>query len=93
VLGLPLRHAEGDGAAAGGQVVTRLHRKPSDTRTCWDCSSSVTLPGVDDINKVEREARRRGWKWLEYRGRMLCPDCAKTRRGLGYVIELEDLPF
>ena len=73
--------------------MSRYYRKPSDTRRCWDCEATVTLPGVDNMAKVDRVARRLGWKYLEWRGRMLCPDCWPKRKAAGYALDFEDLPF
>jgi len=68
-------------------------RTPSDRRTCWDCTFTLVLPDTDDINKVDRHVLRLGWKYLQYRGTMVCPDCWRKRKADISVHELEDLPF
>ncbi len=51
-----------------------------DTRTCWDCDGIGRVAGAYSIRYTERELCRRGWRFLEAAGRMVCPECAFLRR-------------
>ena len=51
-----------------------------DNRECWNCGVLGVVAGSISIRQTEDELIARGWHWLEFRGRMLCPTCF-CRRG------------
>lgn len=55
-------------------------------RTCWVCGTKAygawatgRAARVHELHTLERQLRRRGWRFLEDWGRMLCPSCAQLR--------------
>lgn len=68
-------------------------RTPSDHRNCWLCSNTFYVHGVDNITLVDRKARQFGWRYLEWRGRMICPECIDFRRRNPNPLSDEIQPF
>jgi hypothetical protein len=59
-----------------GQGIAHTH----DRRVCWDCNGVGIVGGAVSLRIVERALILIGWRFLEHRGRMVCPQCAAKRR-------------
>jgi hypothetical protein len=51
-----------------------------DNRACWDCDGIGLVTGSLSLRRTESELCRRGWRFLEAAGRIVCPECAFMRR-------------